>query len=126
MHNIYVTLSHIRSFNGVVLLQDIIIQDICRANFKKMSLEMTYAVKSKIEQMNIPTCHNVSQPHFWKECEDDSHTPEMGTWESSGTPKTSEFDCKAQNTSPGGVLYIIEKLSKCRCRKWPCMSHFDI
>jgi hypothetical protein len=55
MHNIYVTLSHIRSFNGVVLLQDIIIQDICRANFKKMSLEMTYAVKSKIEQMNIPT-----------------------------------------------------------------------
>jgi hypothetical protein len=25
-----------------------------------------------------------------------------------------------------GVLYIIEKLSKCRCRKWACMSHLDI
>jgi len=22
-----------------------------------------------------------------EECEDDTHTPEMGTWESSGTPK---------------------------------------
>ncbi len=35
-----------------------------------------------------------------KECEDDIHTPEMGTQESSGTPKNSEFDCKGQSTSP--------------------------
>jgi hypothetical protein len=35
-----------------------------------------------------------------EECEDDTHTPEMGTWESSMTPKTSEFDCRGQNTSP--------------------------
>jgi hypothetical protein len=35
-----------------------------------------------------------------EECEDDTHTLEMGTWESSGTPKTSEFDCKGQNTLP--------------------------
>jgi hypothetical protein len=27
-----------------------------------------------------------------EECEDDTHTLEMGTWESSGTPETSEFD----------------------------------
>jgi hypothetical protein len=26
----------------------------------------------------------MSQPHFWKECEDDTHTLEMGTWEFSG------------------------------------------
>jgi hypothetical protein len=32
-----------------------------------------------------------------EEWEDDSHTPEMGTWESVGTPKTSEFDCRGQN-----------------------------
>ncbi len=31
--------------------------------------------------------------------EDDFHTPEMGTWESVGTPETSKFDCKGQNTS---------------------------
>jgi hypothetical protein len=35
-----------------------------------------------------------------KECEDDIHTPEMGTWESSGTPENSKFDCRGQNTSP--------------------------
>jgi hypothetical protein len=50
----------------------------------------------------------------------------MGTWESTGTPKTSEFDFKGQNTSHWGFLYIIAKLSRCKCRKWACMSHLDI
>jgi hypothetical protein len=50
----------------------------------------------------------------------------MGTWESVGTPETSEFDCKGQNTLHRGVLYIIGKLSKCKCRKWVRMSHLDI
>jgi hypothetical protein len=45
-----------------------------------------------------------------EECEDDTHTPEMGTWESSKTPETSELDCKGQNTLHWGVIYIIEKL----------------
>jgi hypothetical protein len=35
-----------------------------------------------------------------EECEDDTHIPEMGTWESFGTPKTSELDCRGQNTFP--------------------------
>jgi len=60
------------------------------------------------------------------ECEDDTHTPEMGTWESSRTPKTSEFNCRGQNTSFWGVLHVIGKLLKFTCRKWPCMSHLDI
>jgi len=34
-----------------------------------------------------------------EECEDDTNTPEMGTWESSGTSKISEFNFKGQNTS---------------------------
>ncbi len=34
-----------------------------------------------------------------EEWEDDSHTPEMGTWESAETPKTSKFDFRGQNTS---------------------------
>ncbi len=50
-----------------------------------------------------------------EECEDDTHTPEMGTWEPSRTLETLEFDCKGQNTSHWGVLYIIGKLSKCKC-----------
>ncbi len=50
----------------------------------------------------------------------------MGTWESFGTPKNLEFDCKGQNTFPWGVFYTVEKALKCRCRKWSCMSHWDI
>ncbi len=63
---------------------------------------------------------------FLEECEDDTHTLEMGTWKSSEIPKTSEFDCRGQNTLHWGVLYVIRKISKCRCRKWPHMSHLDI
>jgi len=61
-----------------------------------------------------------------EKCEDDTHTLEMGTWESARTPKTSEFDFRGQNTSPWSVLYVIGKLLKHRCWKWPCMSHLDI
>ncbi len=61
-----------------------------------------------------------------EECEDDTHTPEMGTWESIGTPKTSEFDYRGQNTSHWRFLYIIRKLLKWKCRKWACMSHLNI
>jgi hypothetical protein len=27
---------------------------------------------------------------------------------------------------PWGVLHVIEKLWKCKCWKWPCMSHLHI
>jgi len=67
----------------------------------------------------------LSQPYLG-ECEDETHTPEMGIWESSGTPKISEFDCRGQNTLNLGVLYIIGNLLKCKCRKWPHMGHLDI
>ncbi len=35
-----------------------------------------------------------------KECEDEIHTPEMGTWESSRTLEISKLDFRGQNTSP--------------------------
>jgi len=50
----------------------------------------------------------------------------MGTWETSGTPKTSKFDRRGQNTSPWSVFHDIGNLLKCRCRKWPRMNHLDI
>jgi hypothetical protein len=50
----------------------------------------------------------------------------MGTWESTGTPKTSEFDYMGQNTLHWHVPYIIGKLSNLRCRKSVYMSHLDI
>jgi hypothetical protein len=50
----------------------------------------------------------------------------MGIWESSKTPKNSEFDRRGQSTLPWSFFYTIEKVLKCRCRKWPRMSHLDI
>jgi len=61
-----------------------------------------------------------------RECEDETHTPKMGTWESFGTSKISKFDCRGQNTLHWDVFYIIGKLSKCKCRKWARMGHLDI
>jgi hypothetical protein len=77
-------------------------------------------------KMLFPFSTNVVATLHLEEWEDDTHTPEMGTWESTGTLETLEFDCRDQNTSHWGVLYIIGKLLKCRCRKWDNMSHLDI
>jgi len=63
---------------------------------------------------------------LWGKCEDETHTPKSGNLESSGTPATSELDCRGQNTLSWGVFYIVGKALKCRCRKWPHMSHLDI
>ncbi len=63
---------------------------------------------------------------LWGKCEVATHTPENGTWKSFGTPENSELDCRGQNTSYWGVLYTVGKFSKCRCLKWPHMSHLDI
>jgi hypothetical protein len=63
---------------------------------------------------------------LWESCEVTTHTPKNGTWESSGTPKNSKRDCRGQNTLHWSVLYTVEKVLKCKCPKWPCMSHLDI
>ncbi len=35
---------------------------------------------------------------LWEECDDETHTPEMGTWESTGTLKILEFDSRLKTT----------------------------
>jgi len=63
---------------------------------------------------------------LWGKCKVATHTPENGTWESSGTPKNSELDCRGQNTSHWDFLYILGNFLKCKCPKWPRTSHLDI
>jgi hypothetical protein len=70
----------------------------------------------------LRTCRNPTL----RKCEDETHTPKVGTWESSETLEISKFECGGQNTSHWNVLYIIGKLLKCWCRKWARMGHFDI
>jgi hypothetical protein len=50
----------------------------------------------------------------------------VGSWTPKWTPKSSERDCKGQNSSPWGVLYIIGKLLKFKCLKWALIAHLDI
>jgi len=67
----------------------------------------------------------MSQPHFGQSVRM-RQTPKSGNLESSGTLATSELDNRRKNTSIWVVLYIVEKFLKCRCPKWPRMSHLDI
>jgi hypothetical protein len=63
---------------------------------------------------------------LWDKCEGEAHTPKSGKLESFGTPKNSEPEFRGQISSYSSVLYVIEKVLKCRCPKWPRMSHLDI
>jgi len=63
---------------------------------------------------------------LWSKCENETHIPKSGNLESSRTPDILELDRKEQKTSPYDVLYTVGKVLKCRCRKWPPMSHSDI
>jgi len=67
----------------------------------------------------------VLQPHFEASVRM-KLTLKSGNLESSGTPATSELNCRGQNTLPWGVFYTIGKALKFRCLKWPLMSHLDI
>ncbi len=49
----------------------------------------------------------------------------VGSWSPERTPESSERDCRGQISSPW-VLHIIGKVLKCRCPKWPHISHLDV
>jgi hypothetical protein len=63
---------------------------------------------------------------FWAKWEDETPTPKVGDLESSETPECLEFGGRGQNTSHWGVLGVIGKVLKCRCPKFPLISHLDI
>ncbi len=69
---------------------------------------------------------NLLQPHFGLIVRMKLTLPKGGNFESFGTPKSSELNFRGQNTLHWGVLYTIGKVLKCRCPKWPCMSHLHI
>jgi hypothetical protein len=62
---------------------------------------------------------------LWAKCDGEAHTPKSGKLESSGTPKNSEHNCRGQISLHLNALGVIGKVLKCRCPKWPRMSHLD-
>jgi hypothetical protein len=63
-----------------------------------------FTLSSGSSQNTIP----VATP-LWRSCEVATHTPKNGTWESSGTLKNSERDCKGQNTLYWGFFVLLER-----------------
>jgi len=59
------------------------------------------------------------QPHF----EWNSHSQK---WEFGIFRDSCNFRTWQQRAKHLGVIYIVGKVLKCKCRKWPCMSHLDI
>jgi len=68
----------------------------------------------------------VSQPHFGLSVRMKFTLSKVGTWSPPGLPKTQSLIAGVKKPCIGGVLYINGKLLKCRCPKWPRMSHLDI
>jgi hypothetical protein len=80
------------------------------------------ATKRNVNFLMSPT---VATP-LWAKCEGEAHTPKSGNLESTGTPENSEDDLRGQISSHRCALGIIGKVFKCRCSKWPRMSHLGI
>jgi hypothetical protein len=53
---------------------------------------------------------------------------ELPCWELSPktTPKSSECNCKGQNSLPWRIIYIIGNLLKFRCLNWARIAHLNI
>jgi len=64
-------------------------------------------------------CRNPTLRELW------GHHSHSQKW-SFEIPANSERDCRDQNTLHWGVLGTVGKVLKCRCPKWPRMSHLDI
>jgi hypothetical protein len=61
----------------------------CVVNVGRTTLFVFYIFRgSRMLEDYIKLCCNLTL----EEWEDDSHTPKMGTWESTGIPETSKFD----------------------------------
>jgi hypothetical protein len=63
---------------------------------------------------------------LWAKCEGEAHTPKSGKLESSGTLESLEREFRGQISFHLCALGVIGKILKCRCPKWPRMSHLDI
>jgi len=66
--------------------------------------------------------YDMSQPYFEGSAKMKLTLPKLGL----GSPLNFRIRLQGSKHLALDVLYIIGKLLKCRCRKWPHMGHLDI
>jgi hypothetical protein len=68
----------------------------------------------------------MSQPHFEASVRMRLALPKVGTWSPLGLPKLQSSIAEVKTPCLEVFLTPLEKVLKCRCQKWPRMSHSDI
>jgi hypothetical protein len=68
----------------------------------------------------------MSQPYFWKSGRVTLTLSKWGLKSPSGLSKLQSLIVGVKTPCIEVFVYIIGKLSKCKCRKWARMSHLDI
>jgi hypothetical protein len=68
----------------------------------------------------------LSQPHFGLSVKVKPTLPKVGTWSPPGFLKTQKMIWEVKSPRMGALLVSLEKVLKCKCPKWPRMSHLDI
>ncbi len=68
----------------------------------------------------------LSQPHFGLSVRVKPTLPKVGSWSPPGLPKIQRSIARGQISSHLRALSVIRKVLKCKCPKWPRMSHLDI
>jgi hypothetical protein len=69
---------------------------------------------------------SMSQPHFEGVVKSPLTLPKMGLGSPLGFSKTQSVIAGAKTPCIESLSISLEKVLKCRCLKWPCMSHLDI
>jgi hypothetical protein len=68
----------------------------------------------------------MSQPHFGASVRMRLTPPKAGTWSPPGLPQLQSSTAEGKTPRLEVFFISLEKVLKCRCRKWPRMSHLDI
>jgi hypothetical protein len=76
--------------------------------------------------LDIFCCICFVAPLLWPSVKVKPNTWKSWNLESFGTLECWELDSKGKNISHWGVLGVIGKVLKRKCRKWPRISHLDI
>jgi hypothetical protein len=97
-----------------------------RSNVYIMIMIEHFSKWVKLVELPDKSSHSIVVTPLWAKCEGEAHTPKSGKLESSGTPENSKRKCRGQISLHLGALGVIGKVLKCRCPKWPRMSHLDI